>query len=412
MPLLELRRPRLRSLALSLSAAAVAAGLSLLGASCSSTSSEEASPAEAGTITYVSGGDGGGSDGASDSGNPVGPDAATDAPSGTPAVRYVGRTRTTAAGVECGWSGCRAIARFQGTAASIAIGEVAGGSAFYDVLVDGALQPAAINPSSATETFVLASGLPDGVHTVEVVKRSEALDGTETFQGFTFPSGGVLLPPPPPAAHTVEFIGDSVTAGFGVVGIDPCLGAAGNTNANVSFAGVAAATLGVDATFIAYSGKGITRNYDHTDNQMLADLFLMTTVVDGAPTWPFASNPRDAVVIALGANDFNTDNNGSPSQATFQTRYKQLLALVRSKYSNAYIFATYTPTMFEPGLSTVRAAIPAALAALADPKIYFIDTIPDATGVDTTGCEYHPNVAYDAQVGAVVTAFIKLKTGW
>jgi lysophospholipase L1-like esterase len=406
------RRPPMGALALSLSAVAAVAGLSLAAAACSS-ASEGVLP-EAGTSGYVSDG-GGGGDAVVDASAPVKPDAAPDAPLATPAVRYVGRTRTTSAGVECGWSGCRAIARFQGTAASLAIGEVAGENAFYDVLVDGTLQPNPINPTLATETFVLASGLPDGAHTVEVFKRSEAFDGTETFQGFTFPSGGALLAPPPPAAHTVEFIGDSVTAGYGVLGAsNACVGAADNTNARLSFAGVAAATLGVDATYIAYSGKGITRNYDHTDNQMLADLFLMTTVVDGAPTWSFPPNPRDAVVIALGANDFTTDNNSSPSQGAFQTKYGQLLALVRAKYPGAIIFATYTPTMYGAGLATVRAAIPAAITALADSKTFFIDTIPDPdpTGTDTTGCEYHPNIAYGAQVGAAVAAFIKLKTGW
>jgi lysophospholipase L1-like esterase len=407
----------MRSRALSLSAAV--AGLSLVAAACSSASSEAPAPPEAGTHGYTSG-EGGDTDGGVDASDPVTPDAAPDAAAPdasleTPAVRYVGRTRTTGAGVECGWSGCRAIARFHGTAASVAIGESAGGKAFYDVLVDGTLQPDPINPTLAAETFVLASGLPDGAHTVEIAKRSEAFDGTETFQGFTFPNGGALLPPPQPAAHTVEFIGDSVTAGYGVLGASvACAGAADNTNARLSFAGVAAETLGADATYIAYSGKGVTRNYDHTDSQMLADLFLMTTVGDGMPTWSFPANPRDAVVIALGANDFNTDNGGSPTKAAFQTKYGQLLALVRGKYPSATIFATYTPTMFGSGLATARLAIPAAIAALADPKTFFIDTIPDPdpTGTDTTGCEYHPNVAYSAQVGAVVAAFIKLKTGW
>ena len=354
---------------------------------------------------------------------------------GPPGPRYVGRIAVNGTDVTCDWPGCRAIAKFHGTAASISIGGSLG-SSNYDVIVDGVVtKQIVVNAANAANPFVLASGLPLADHTVEIYKRTEGNDGIETFHPFTFPNGGVVLSPPLPGKHLIEFIGDSITAGFGVEGTGGDPGNCDNqplidtlTNVHKSFAAITAANVSSDAIFVAASGKGVTRNFNPSDTQLLIgntdatqDLYGMTKVDDGAQTWLFKPLP-DAVVIALGADDFNNPGAGTtPTQAQFQAAYKALIVKVRAKNPTAYIFATYSPSIQDlgmmagdpnNGLTICKAAIPVAVTSLNDAKVFYVDNIPNASMADGTGCLQHPNAAYHANVATSLTGFIKTKTGW
>ncbi len=354
---------------------------------------------------------------------------------GPPGPRYVGRISVNGTDVTCDWPGCRAIAKFHGTAASISIGGSLGSSE-YDVIVDGVVtKQIVVNTANAANPFVLASGLALADHTVEIFKRTEGNDGIETFHPFTFPNGGVVLVPPFPGKHLIEFIGDSITAGFGVEGTggDPAMCDQQPlidtlTNVHKSFAAITAANLSADAIFVAASGKGVTRNFNPADTQLIIgntdatqDLYGMTKVDDGAQTWGFKPLP-DAVVIALGADDFNNPMAGTtPTQAVFQAAYKALIVKVRAKNPTAYIFATYSPSIQDlgamagdpnNGLTICKAAIPAAVTSLNDPKVFYVDNIPNASMADGTGCLQHPNAAYHVNVATSLTGFIKGKTTW
>jgi hypothetical protein len=395
-----------------------------------STNPDKDSGGNIGTDSGTPGKDGGGTDSGT-----TGQDA------GPPGPRYVGRISVNGTDVTCDWSGCRAMAKFHGTSASISIGGSLG-SSNYDVIVDGVItKQIVVNPANAANPFVLAAGLPNADHTVEIYKRSEGQDGIETYHGFTFPEGGAYLPPPLPGKHLIEFVGDSITAGFGVEGTGGDPANCANqplidtlTNVHKSFAGVTAQNLGADGIFIAYSGKGVTRNFCQVqdmnqctagaDGQLMfgnadptQDLYGMFKVDDGAQTWGFKPLP-DAVVIALGADDFNNPGNGTPpTQMAFQTAYQAMLLKVRAKNPNAYIFAMYSPGIQDlgganDGLTITKAAIPAAVLATKDAKIFYVDNIPNAGMADGTGCLTHPNAAYQASAGTSLTGFIKGKTGW
>ncbi len=424
-------------------AGSLAVSLAAIIAACSSSSSgnnntDDGGPGSDGSVNPDKDG---GNTTDKDGGNVVGMDGGGGKDSGTtgqdagpPGPRYVGRTTVNGTDVQCDWSGCRAMAKFHGTAASISIGSSGGtSSSNYDVIVDGVVtKKIIVDQTTSATAFVLASGLAVGDHTVEVYKRSEGNDGIETFHGFTFPNGGVVLSPPLPGKHTIEFIGDSITAGFGVeaaptppAGCDvpPLIDTF--TNVHKSFAGVTAANLAADATFIAFSGKGVTRNFDSMDPQLIfgsamgtQDLYDVTKVDDTTGTWGFKPVP-DAVVVALGADDFNHPGDGlPPTQMAFQTAYKAFLTHIRAKNPTSYIFATYSPgTVDVPpaenaGLTICKAAVPAAVASMADAKVFYVNTIPDSVPSDATGCLSHPNANYHTVVATALTAFIKGKTGW
>ena len=92
-------------------------------------------------------------------------------------VRWVGRVDTTSEPTHprFSWSGSGFVARFEGTSLSAAL-YITGTSAIFKAVVDGTPQaPFTANPG--TTTFMLASGLAAGVHTVELYRQTEGPQG-------------------------------------------------------------------------------------------------------------------------------------------------------------------------------------------------------------------------------------------
>ena len=133
------------------------------------------------------------------------------------------------------------------------------GPSRWDVIVDDVVQtPLAL--ATASTTYTLASGLAFGTHTVELHRRTEANVGVSQFLGFEFP-GGVLLAPPPAPARRLEFLGDSSSNGYGILGNGPNCGFSGDTeNERLSYPALVANDLGADHHNLAASGKGLYWN--------------------------------------------------------------------------------------------------------------------------------------------------------
>lgn len=196
---------------------------------------------------------------------------------------------------------------------------------------------------------------PNRPHEVTIYKNTEAQKGAILFKGFEL-HGGTLLPPTR-RARRMEFIGDSITCGYGNEGKNatcpfevsvrevkdpesgqPVLVTVPLTeNQFLSFTSMAARELDADAVTICWSGKGVDRNYkeDYKPDPANPKQFLrgpdgnrvpeddtLTTVPQLWETrtvgsdfeglkWDFAvEKPEEipqVVVISLGTNDFARD---------------------------------------------------------------------------------------------------------
>jgi Carbohydrate esterase 2 N-terminal len=175
-------------------------------------------------------------------------DASVDA--GLPAVRYVGRFDTSNAnGPRAGYPASRAIVRFEGSQLDVTMSQAMGngpGPSYFDVVVDGTVQAAPFSVAAANTTVTVASGLPFGPHTVELVKRTEAEHGVVQFNAFAYPGGGRLLAPPAARTRHIEVIGNSAIDGFGLEGTGPT-SCSGDTSPQLSNATKSVAVLAADA---------------------------------------------------------------------------------------------------------------------------------------------------------------------
>jgi len=345
-----------------------------------------------------SGGDASGASGTAGGGGSAGE-------STTPGVHFVGRVDTTdAANAKFAWSGTGVVARFEGTEVSVTLG----GSQQYTVVIDGTVQPTL---KAKDGKNALASGLDAGEHTVELYRRTEASQGVATFMGFDFGSWTLLGVPAP--TRRLDFVGDSITCGYGDEGPDMnCSFSADTENHYLAYAAVAARALGAELSTVAWSGKGVVCNYgDAADScQDPLPIYYDRTLPDDAGSkWDFSRFVPDAVVINLGTNDFDTDQD--PTQEQFESGYRALLERIRTAYPDAYILCTNGPMMSGNDLSTLMGYIDNVITALADPKISSFAITPQ-DGSDGYGCDWHPSIARHEKVAMTVTAALKSKLGW
>eukprot|EP01059_Diplonema_ambulator_P004432 TRINITY_DN1412_c0_g1_i3.p2 TRINITY_DN1412_c0_g1~~TRINITY_DN1412_c0_g1_i3.p2 ORF type:complete len:375 (+),score=90.95 TRINITY_DN1412_c0_g1_i3:1736-2860(+) len=288
---------------------------------------------------------------------------------------------------------------------------------FFEVLIDGKRQAArlstGVTANNTVYSFPLASGLSSGVHTIEVFKSTEAdwnartpTPNYITFTGIVVSDGGSLVAPDPLPTRRIEFVGDSITAGYCNLCHDT---PAPQDEAAESFYDSWASQIcrGANATChnIAWSGFGVVRNYA-PGNVTLPDVYRQTLASDvGSPAWDFASWKPDAVVVNLGTNDHVKCVGDFCDQfiATY-TAMVQNAAASYGKGTQWFLACGPMSTAYCPQVHTVITTL-GGLGITA----HFLDQT--ALGGNNTCCG-HPSVLGDNDIAEHGLAFIKQTMKW
>ncbi|KAL2870614.1 SGNH/GDSL hydrolase family protein [Aspergillus lucknowensis] len=348
--------------------------------------------------------------------------AAAQAPTrGAAAVRYLGRVNPETK--ELTWPGTGVAFNFTGTSASIAIAEVSGTNS-VDLIIDGG-EPTVISNVAGTSISTPA-GLSQGTHTVELRKRSEASFGTITIGDVTTDGSlGVNAAP----ARKIEFIGDSITVGYGLDGTNPCTNTAALENNPKTYAALAANALGADYSVVAWSGKGLVRNIATGTNDtspLMPELYTRYGANDADNSYTFPADwTPDAVVINLGTNDFGYlayDETGQSYEArppldpsTYTAGTVDFVQSIQEHYPDAEFFLLTSPMLSDSFPTTEDAqhttqsdALKAAISQL-EGSAHFVDWPTQGSDV---GCDYHPNAATHAAEGEVLASAVSEVLGW
>src|SRR5690606_32148468 len=129
----------------------------------------------------------------------------------------------------------------------------------------------------------------------EFYRRTEALFGTTTVLGLSV-TGGALLAPPP-ERPLFEFVGDSISAGYGNEGAHAeCDFSADTQNHYLAFPMLVARAFGADASTVAWSGRGVVKNYDGEVGDHVPTLYERALPHAAEPLWHPSRSAR-AVVI-------------------------------------------------------------------------------------------------------------------
>jgi lysophospholipase L1-like esterase len=332
--------------------------------------------------------------------------AASAAPAAS--VRLIGRFDAhDPAGPRFAWSSSGVAARFRGTRLDARIKDSGQIGNFFEVVLDGRPQ-SALATTSRKELYTIADGLGDGEHEVLLVKRTEAKVGEVQFLGFVAPTGTSLLPPPPPPARRIEFVGDSITAGYGNEGANErCRFTPQTENAYGTYAARTARNMSADLVTVAWSGKSIDG---------MSELYGRALPERADSVWDARAWVPDAVVVNLGTNDITRGD----QQGQFVASYLKLLERIRLQYPDALIVCTLGPMLtdyYPPGahaLSRARAYVQAAVQSekrAGDTKVRFLE-FPAQDGANGYGCDYHPSAKTHGLMAERLSALLRVELGW
>lgn len=343
-----------------------------------------------------------------------------------PSVATFGRWDTRdPAGPRAAWPGSKLRLRFRGTEVSLTLDELpgAGGPSEWDVAVDGVWRAAPLVLSPGRSTYRLAEGLPASEHTLELYRRTEAVGGRTQLLGVGL-GAGTLLPAPGPRRRVFEFLGDSLTNGYGIAGPGPqCPYSAATQNFHTTFAAQVASALDADEVGVAYQGKGLTKNYRRGSPLLFPELYDRALPDDALSVWAPSRLVPDAVFVMVGANDFLQERPqvfDPPDLAAFEAAYEALLTRARSSAPQAHIFALVGPTQTDAtparyGARTDQtAAVTTAVTArqrAGDARVHYVALAPEPT-TELGGCDYHPSQAVHDRAAAALIPVVRALAGY
>jgi lysophospholipase L1-like esterase len=323
--------------------------------------------------------------------NDAAADGATTDAAPLEAIHYVGRFD---AQHRAAWPGSAVHTRFTGTDLMVELADT--GTNWFEVTVDGvALAPLVTH--AGDRAYPIATGLAAGDHDLVLAKRTESFQGTVTFAGFP---GATLVPTPRPA-HLVEFIGDSITCGYGDLGVGPSCEFSPDTESEpAAWGALAEQALGVPHVSIAYSGIGMVRDVAGTTMNVMPVKYLRTFADDASSTWDFSYTP-DVIVIALGTNDFA---GGDPGEA-FVSAYVGFVTMLEARFPAVKILVATSPMNGDPKLVGYLQEV----AAQTDVTVVELAVQQAADGY---GCDYHPSAVTHTRMAATIVPAIRAVTGW
>ncbi|GGY78487.1 acetylxylan esterase [Pseudoduganella plicata] len=273
----------------------------------------------------------------------------------------MGRTVDADAGaVRFAYPGVSFFVRFEGT--SLAMDAASTGVRSYlDVVVDGAVRTLHLDP--VARRYVLADVLPPGVHTAQVLHRSETWHGTVTLTRFAT-DGGFVTPPALPARRLL-FLGDSVTCGEALERTPPGPKQPVWWNPRVSYGMLAGAALGGQVQLVCHGGRGLVRSWDgRTDEFNLGRLYELAIADPGRPEgWDQRRYAPDLIVSAIGTNDFNQ---GLPEREAYVSEYVRLVRTLRRDHPQARIVLTEGAILDGEKKAALRAYLDETVRRVAD----------------------------------------------
>ncbi|MCQ2537916.1 MAG: GDSL-type esterase/lipase family protein [Lachnospiraceae bacterium] len=215
----------------------------------------------------------------------------------------------------------------------------------------------------------------------------------------------------------IEFIGDSITCGYGVEGVvlkDNFSTA--TENPTKAYALKTVEILNADHSLCSWSGNGIITNYippekDESDLgvPLMPTVYRYTDLAGAefqnitAPEYDFDSFVPDVVVVNLGTNDQSYTRFKEDRVANFGKHYGEFIRYIRTKRPNSIIIGCLG--VMGQDLCDEEAR---QFELLNDPKAFFLK-LDQQLDEDGIAVDWHPSEVTHTKMSKVLSAFIKEK---
>jgi lysophospholipase L1-like esterase len=239
-----------------------------------------------------------------------------------------------------------------------------------------------------------------GDHVVTICKATEGIGWMEVA-GVEAVS---LLAPPPLPDRKIEFIGNSITCGYGndVSGI-PCGQGEwyDHHNAWMSYGPQTARALGAQWHLTAVSGIGLI----HSCCKMTITMPEVFDRIDNRGNqgdWDYRQYQPDVVTVCLGQND------GIQDSTAFCGAYVSFVAHLRQKYPGARIVLLTSPMGNAALTAVLKKYIGGVIRGFGDARVssFFFSKQWGK------GCEGHPEIREDLEIARELTGYLRGLMGW
>ncbi|MBQ8554345.1 MAG: GDSL family lipase [Clostridia bacterium] len=257
--------------------------------------------------------------------------------------------------------------------------------------------------------------------TVRIVKLSETAMSTCGIKGITTDAP---IHPTPEKARKIEFIGDSITCGYGVDDeVAEHHFVTGTEDVTKAYAYKTAAALDADYSMVSISGYGIISGYTATGEEKITAQTIpqfytklgfsygtYQKKIAASVKWDFSAYVPDLIVVNLGTNDDSYTLDHADRQEEYRAAYVEFLKVIRQNNPQAKILCTLG-VMGDRLYPQVEKAVDAYSAETGDTNIacmrFSVQLASDGYAAD-----WHPTQRTHDKAAEKLTAEIRQLMGW
>lgn len=336
-------------------------------------------------------------------------------------VKLIGRTITnndvlwiaqSASGIEFTFKGTHASIDLKGDGSAFGSSD---SQARFAVYVNGERKIDEMMDNFEKSVEVFSSDTPEDV-TVKVVKLSESANSSFGISGINVTSENGISPTPEKDLK-IEFIGDSITCGYGVDDENKDHHFSTKTeDATKTYAYKTAEALDADYSFVCYSGHGIVSGYSgdgkKVAEQLVPPVYEQFTKTYGSSSglydettpWDFSSFVPDYIVINLGTNDISYVKD-KEQREEFIVGYIDFLKQVRRCNPDSHIICALG-TMGASLNSSVKKAMERYTEETGDTNVTYLAFSQQNGDKNGLAADWHPTEKTHAEAAERLTDHI------
>lgn len=259
---------------------------------------------------------------------------------------------------------------------------------------------------------------------VRIVKLSETAQSVFAIRPIKI-QGDESIVPTEKKAHAIEFIGDSITCGYGVDDEVASHHFSTQTeDATKAYAYKTAQLLDADYSLVSISGYGIISGYtadpnEKSDEQVMGKYYeklgnsysgYNNSILPQQIAWDFSHFVPEVIVINLGTNDASYCGQDAAKQQEYVDGYVAFLGQVRQNNPDAVIVCTLG-LMGQELCGAMDRAVKAYTQQSGDEKVHsvWLEVQDSSLGI---AADWHPTEANHAKAAEKLAEAIRQFMGW
>ncbi|MCL2327191.1 MAG: GDSL-type esterase/lipase family protein [Bacteroidetes bacterium] len=302
----------------------------------------------------------------------------------------------------------------------------AGGTNYFNVIIDGKVQGKPLQLMPGKHIYTLAQNLAERTHTIELFKRTESQVGEVAFHGFREEVSGENLAMADLPNLKLEFIGNSITCGYGnavaysAQDLETKSGFNSvNENNYMAYGAITARNLRAQYSCIAYSGRGLFQNNTGCTEGTVPQMYDRIFPDNPQSVWTAADRAAYAphyIIINLGSNDFYAETSQGKNfyveREKFVDAYVNFVNKLRSYYPQATIICTVGVMMSDSypknaqqwtRIQEYTQVVRNHFASQGDNNVLYLNLGQQSVPY---GEDWHPSIATHEKMAKTLTDFI------